>query len=123
MKNKKGGGAQLWGMVIYDLIGDGCLNGIWTNTHTECKKIMNEIARKKKREEKDEFAGEYYVSWIEEKGGPVSGTLKIESRITHYYLEWVVSGKVSFRGVGIPMTSKQLVVTYWDGEELSLPFK
>lgn len=123
MKNKKGGGAQLWGMVIYDLTGDGCLNGIWTNTHTECKKVMNEIARKKKGDEKDEFAGEYYVSWIEEKGGPVSGTLKIESRITHYYLEWIVSGKISFRGVGIPVANKQLVVTYWDGEELSLPVK
>lgn len=121
MKNKKGGGAQLWGMVCYELVGDGCMNGVWTNTHTDSRKVMNEIVRKKKSEDKDKFAGEYYVSWIEEKGGPVSGTLKIESRITHYYLEWIISGKVSFRGVGIPMTEKQLVATYWDGETVTLP--
>lgn len=123
MKNKKGGDAQLWGMMVYEIIGDGCMNGLWTNTHTENRKVMNEIARKKKGNEKDEIAGEYYVSWIEEKGGPVSGALKIESRITHYYLEWIVSGKVSFRGVGIQVADKRLVVTYWDGEELVLPLK
>jgi len=48
MKNKKGGGAQLWGVVLYDILGDGCLNGVWTNNHTEGKKTMNEIARKKR---------------------------------------------------------------------------
>jgi len=121
MKNKKGGGAQLWGMILYDIIGDGCLNGVWTNTHTESKKIMNEIARKKKGDDKDPIAGEYYVSWIEEKGGPVSGTLKVESRITHYSFEWVVSGKVSFKGVGILMGADKLAVTYWDGEAISFP--
>jgi len=121
MKNKKGGGAQLWGMMIYDIIEDGCLSGTWTNTHTECKKVMNEIARKKKNDGKDSIAGEYYVSWIEEKGGPVSGTLKVESKITHYSFEWVVSGKTSFRGVGILMGENKLTVTYWEGEAISFP--
>ncbi|HEY8970998.1 MAG TPA: hypothetical protein VIM64_17955 [Puia sp.] len=121
MKNKKGGGAQLWGVVLYDILGDGCLNGVWTNNHTEGKKTMNEIARKKRSPEKDPIAGEYYVSWIEEKGGPVTGTLRIESRITHYSLEWVVSGKSSFKGVGILVGEDRLAVTYWEGEGISFP--
>ena len=121
MKNKKGGGAQLWGMILYDIIGDGCMNGVWTNTHTETKKIMNEIARKKKGAEKDPIAGEYYVSWIEEKGGPVSGILRVESKITYYAFEWIVSGKTSFRGVGTLLGDDRLAVTYWDGEEVCFP--
>ena len=82
---------------------------------------MNEIARKKMSPGKDPIAGEYYVSWIEEKGGPVTGTLRIESRITHYSFEWVVSGKTSFKGVGILMGEKRLAVTYWEGEGISFP--
>jgi hypothetical protein len=121
MKNKKGGGAQLWGIVLFDILGDGCLNGVWTNTHTESKKVMNEIARKKKGDEKDRIAGEYYVSWIEEKGGPVSGTLKVESRITHYSFEWIVSGKIFFAGVGLLIQENKLAVTYWDGEAITFP--
>ena len=118
MKNKKGGGAQLWGMMLYDIIEEGCLSGVWTNTHTELKKIMTEIARKKKADSKDTIAGEYYVSWIDEKGGPISGTLKVEAKITHYAFEWIVSGKTFFRGVGMLMGEKRLAVTYWEGEEI-----
>jgi len=121
MKNKKGSGSQLWGMITYELMGDGCMNGTWTNIHTESKKVMNEIARKKDGIDRGELPGEYYVSWIENKGGPVSGTLKIESRVTHYYFEWIVSGKVSFRGVGMQVTDKRLAVTYWDGETIQFP--
>ena len=118
MKNKKGGGAQLWGMMLYDIIEEGCLSGVWTNTHTELKKIMTEIARKKKADSKDTIAGEYYVSWIDEKGGPISGTLKVEAKIAHYAFEWIVSGKTFFRGVGMLMGEKRLAVTYWEGEEI-----
>jgi len=107
--------------MLYDIIEDGCLVGVWTNTHTESKKVLNEIARKKKGDDKDPVAGEYYVSWIEEKGGPVSGTLKVESKITYYSFEWIVSGKTSFKGVGILMGEKKLAVTYWEGESISLP--
>jgi len=121
MKNKKGSSSQLWGMITYELLGDGCMNGIWTNIHTETKKVMNEIARKKDGADKGDLSGEYYVSWIENKGGPVSGTLKIESRITHYHLEWIVSGKISFRGIGMQVTERQLAVTYWDGESITFP--
>ena len=121
MKNKKGGGTPFWGTMLYDIIEDGCLSGVWTNTHTEPKRVMNEIARKKKSEEKDPIAGEYYVSWMEEKGGPVSGTLKVESKITHYAFEWIVSGKTSFRGVGLLIGDKRLAVTYWEGESISIP--
>jgi hypothetical protein len=121
MKNKKSGSSQLWGMIIYELMGDGCMNGLWTNIHTESKKVMNEIARKKTVGDASDLTGEYYVSWIEAKGGPVSGTLKIESRITHYYLEWIVSGKVSFKGVGLQVAEKRLLVTYWDGETIGFP--
>jgi hypothetical protein len=121
MKNRKVGGTQLWGMIIYEILGDGCLNGVWTNTHTESKKLMNEIARKKRSDEKDPIAGEYYMSWIEEKGGPVTGTLKIASKITHYSFEWIVSGKSSFMGIGILVGECRLAVTYWEGECISFP--
>jgi len=51
----------------------------------------------------------------------VSGTLKVESKITHYSFEWIVSGKTFFKGVGILMGERRLAVTYWDGESVSLP--
>lgn len=121
MKNKKANGSQLWGMIVYELLGDGCMNGLWTNIHTESKKVMNEIARKKSGGDMSDLSGEYYVSWIENKGGPVAGTLKIESRITHYYFEWIVSGKLSFKGVGMQVAERKLAVTYWDGDSICLP--
>jgi len=119
MKNKKGSG-QLWGMILYEMTGDGTLNGLWTNTFTGSKKVMSEIARKKGEGNRQEIPGEYYVSWIEDRGGPVSGTLKIEARGNHYYLEWIISGKLSYKGVGMLLAERQLAVTYWDGEGLIL---
>ena len=81
---------------------------------------MSEIARKKGDANKQEIPGEYYVSWIEDRGGPVSGTLKIEAQGNYYNMEWVVSGKLSYKGVGMLVAEKRLAVTYWDGEELVL---
>lgn len=121
MKNKKSNGSQLWGQIVYELLGDGCMNGVWTNVHTESKKVMNEIVRKKSGGDLTDLSGEYYVSWIESKGGPVSGTLKVESRTTHYYFEWIISGKLSFKGVGMKVSETRLAVTYWDGDSICFP--
>ena len=121
MKNKKATAGQLWGMMKYDLLGDGSLIGQWTNNHTDANKVMCEVARKKGNEDRDNLSGEYYIAWIEGKGGPVAGTLKIQSKNTHYSLEWIVSGKICLRGVGMAICAKQLLVFYWDGESITLP--
>jgi hypothetical protein len=36
----------LLGMIHYKLIGDGGLNGVWTNTDKRSDILLNEIARK-----------------------------------------------------------------------------
>lgn len=67
---------QFWGMVIYEKMGDGCLNGLWNNNDVNnTRRIHNEIARKKGNKKKD-VAGDYTVSWIERNGEAISGILR-----------------------------------------------
>ena len=104
---------KFWGIVIYDILEDGCLlNGIWTNTSNK-DKISNEIARKIKSEGKYDT---YTVCWIEPNDEVNEGKLIIDKSDSLYYtLTWRYKDKSEYTGKGFRMNNK-LVVTYWKTE-------
>lgn len=97
---------DFWGIVIYDILEDGCLNGIWTNTANNGA-ISNEIAKKINCKENG-LTGDYSVCWIEPSDCKShSRKLNITENNSLYTLTW--SDK--FIGEGFKMNNK-LVVTY-----------
>lgn len=105
---------NFWGIVVYEIIGDGCLNGVWTNNESDKGLIMNEISRKKDGQESN-IAGDYTVAWIEPNQEPTCGTLEISE---DYSLEWKgKKGNSIFRGKGVKTGTKQLVAIYWKTDE------
>ncbi len=112
-----------WGMIVYEIKGDGCLNGLWTNNHIQTDwTVRNEIARKKKnyvgQEQRDELTGLYTVVWIEDpenSGKSTSGKLTItfDKPTKVYSLLW----DKTFKGRGF-LIDGRLVVMYWNYDEI-----
>jgi hypothetical protein len=119
---------EVWGMIAYEIVGDGCLNGLWSNDDKGRGKVMNEIARKKGPDSKkwdkasDEnrmnINGEYNCAWIERGEVPTIAELKISNMGSAYSFEWLVDGVEHFIGVGRQVGAKQVLVTYWDGDAI-----
>lgn len=108
----------LWGMAVYEKVGNGCLNGLWTNNHhTLDNCIMNEIARKKDGENKNDFSGNYTVSYIEPDNIAYTGKLTINRNGSNgiYDFDWEINipNPAIFKGVGMQTGEKQLTVIYW----------
>ncbi len=97
---------DFWGMVVYDIHENGCLNGLWTNNSNEGV-VRNEIAVKTPKG--DGIDGNYNVTWIE-IDGEVSEKVELEIKKENgvYKLEW----KGEFKGKGF-LINKKLVITYW----------
>lgn len=121
MRTRKNQSEPLWGMIHYDLIGDGCLNGIWTNNDMAPGVLLNEIARKIDIP-RNELQGQYHCSWIEPDEEPTNGLLRIVQTEVRFDLEWTVDGQVRFRGVGMQLGVDRLVVLYWGADVARLPF-
>lgn len=118
---------KLWGMIIYEITGDGCLNGLWNNNHNPKTRVMNEIARKTQDQPagvySDDITGRYTVSWIEETGiKPDCDELRVSStqNSSDYRFEWNNGGNRIFTGRGFRIGLNKMAVTYWDGAALSL---
>ena len=112
---------QFWGMVIYQKVGDGCLNGLWNNNDVNNQgRIHNEIARKTSGIPND-TNGDYAVSWIEANNDIISGTLQVRpiNNNTAFSFHWINEGVIAFRGVGMDIGSNQIAVTYWDSETIA----
>ncbi|HPS72091.1 MAG TPA: hypothetical protein PLM70_07545 [Bacteroidales bacterium] len=118
-KNEK----ELWGFVVYDIMDDGCLNGIWTNSYAQENQLMNEIARKEKiSNDNIEIAGHYKLAWIEpNEKKPITGTLIITKKPDEntYLVEWRNGNKIAFYGKGLILGKKKLVVYYWEADKNS----
>lgn len=109
---------NFWGIVKYEIIGDGCLNGIWNNNDTSKNGvIMNEIARKKDKD-KNNIEGEYSLSWIEPDQDPIVGTLSIKLNGIAYEFEWNIDkrGPV-YKGIGLMVGEVNLIAFYWKFNE------
>lgn len=100
---------KFWGIVVYDILEHGCLNGIWTNTANNGA-ISNEMAKQiENKDNEDRLIGSYQVSWIEPKDCKShSCKLNITKENSLYTLTW----GDDFIGEGFKMNNK-LVVTYW----------
>lgn len=104
---------DFFGIVIYSIEDDGCLNGLWT-TIANNGEISNEIA-KKKNGENTCLTGDYIVTFIEHDNPLLisQGSLLIKSgRNKLYELEWTIDNKTNkFFGKGF-IIGKQLIVSY-----------
>lgn len=104
---------ELWGIVVYERVGNGCLNGLWTNNDNSAN-FMNEIARKKEGEDKNNFSGNYTISYIEPNNIAYSGELKIVGNGI-YNFDWNINvgSNTIFKGVGFKTGENQLTAIYW----------
>jgi len=108
-ENKK----KFWGIVNYEIIGDGCLNGTWTNNDVgRGGVIMNEIARKNDNKQ-NEVVGSYYASWIEPNQQPITGALQITQHGEELHFEWTSNNVSVFKGVGLQVGLHNVIAFYW----------
>ena len=107
---------ELWGIVVYECVGDGCLNGTGTN-NDNAGHFINEIARKKYGNTSIEVEGEYTVAYIEPKQNKTfAGILKISRSPNEIYKviwEPFETLRGEFEGVGLKTGEKQFTVFYW----------
>ncbi|MBY0478944.1 MAG: hypothetical protein K2Q24_14955 [Chitinophagaceae bacterium] len=106
---------SFWGMIIYEIKGDGTLYGTWKNNQLSNDSILGEIARK--NDNNPDIEGLYTVSWIEENNQPQVGTLTINliENNTALSFEWQDSNNQEvFRGMGMPIGLDRIAVTYWN---------
>lgn len=120
---------DLWGIVVYEIVGDGCLNGLGTNNYNGGN-FINEILRKKDGSKiidvRKDIEGKYSTSWIEPKepNEPCCGTLEIipDNNDGTYKVKWMdiwgrrerENAPVEFEGIGVITGEKQLTVFYWE---------
>ncbi len=114
---------ELWGLIVYEIVGDGCLNGMWTNNDNllwtnNSRRIMNEIARKSDGEHNN-INGDYSVTYIDFNNVTLSGTLTITENNGIFNFEWTINipnnnpNPFIFTGVGMRTGERQLTAIYW----------
>lgn len=108
------GNNPFWGMVIYEITGDGTLHGTWKNNGLSNDSILNEIARK--NDNNPAIEGTYTIAWIEENNQPHTGILTVAQiqRNTALSFIWTEGGVEVFRGMGMQIGLNRIAITYWD---------
>lgn len=102
-----------FGMALYNIERDGCLNGVYTNQFAEGV-IFNEIARFNGKHEPGAIVGNYKCAWFERSSNAVEKkdleiTQSDEGLLT---FRWRVGGEVRFEGTGYQMNDTQIAVSY-----------
>jgi hypothetical protein len=113
-----------WGMIIYEKIGEGCLNGAWNNNDPNGHyKIHNEIARKSDGHP-EAIDGEYSVAWIEGNNKTIIGKLIVIpiNNNKAFSFEWLEKDSSIFTGAGIEINTRQIAVTYWESDPGTITF-
>lgn len=108
---------SFWGMIIYEITGDGTLHGTWKeNRSGNADSIMNEIARKRDGNNDNSIVGTYTTAWIEADNQARTGTLTIAQieNNTAFSFIWEGTKRETFRGVGMPIGINRIAVTYWN---------
>jgi len=116
------------GVIVYEILPNGCLNGVFSNDHSSNvnHEIFNEIARKVSDLEDhagDEIFGNYLCSYID--FGNVAeicdlviqpGYVGKNSRRSQYDLIWYEKGttNIKFEGSGWRTRTNQITVSYRD---------
>jgi hypothetical protein len=107
---------ETYGIEVYSIEDDGCLNGLWTNI-TNKGEVSNEIA-KKTDGSKNSILGLYDVVHIECDNKMYNGKLKIEkytdaANDKTFKVTWYFNNILNFEGIGF-VIGKQFVVSYWN---------
>lgn len=104
---------ELWGMAIYEFRAQGNLVGRWNNNLIPGTWAINfEIARKLRNP--NDLLGLYSVSWIEENGDAIQGTLEILLvRDAETEWIWTENTTIIFRGTGLRIGPNEIAVIYW----------
>lgn len=113
MKETLSTAPKRWGMILYTILEDGNLQGIWTysdkagDNDTRPRQLFMEIARKEKlvgdtTVSRAQLAGNYDVVWVDEPADRgVIQSLTIGQNGTVYTFQWWTNSGVSFTGVGM----------------------
>ncbi len=102
-----------YGVILYNLEMDGCLNGVYTNQGASSE-IYSEILKKKPKAAKvDDILFSDYDCQFMDNDGPHYCEVKMKKHKYGYYiLEWFEHGDLNCRGIGYRMNDRQIVVYY-----------
>jgi hypothetical protein len=104
------------GVIVYDILPDGCLNGLGSDNDKDTKnEIFNEIARKKSDENSDGIAGNYICSYSDTNDVIRKCCLTIgESPKNQFHFHWhKIEGRTwEFIGIGWRIKPNQIAVSY-----------
>ena len=102
------------GVCIYEILPDGCLNGVWSDNYKKTEnQIFNEIARKVDLLS-DKIEGKYICSYTDFGNQSLKCELDIEAILqggTCYKLVWKCSG-FTINGTGWLTRHNQLSVSF-----------
>lgn len=101
------------GVISYEILPDGCLNGVYSDNHPDTEnRIFNEIL--KKSDESKSIDGNYKALYFDVHG-PQECTVKVtpnKKNHGHFYFEWFSGTKRIFDGSGWQLRENQIVVSY-----------
>ena len=106
------------GVVVYEILPDGCLNGVHSNDHQNTKnEIFNEIARKIIKDDSriNVVEGDYICCYIDLANEPYICDLIISNNNGRYDLIWHERNQptvIKFKGTGWCTRKDQLTVRY-----------
>ena len=105
------------GVIVYEIHPNGCLNGVYSNDHTDTNnEIFNEIARKKPTNEINDIEGLYTCCYIDLNSESFKCDLQIKNNNDQYEFTWYETGlptQWKFKGKGWKTRENQITVWYW----------
>ncbi len=111
------------GVMVYEILPNGCLNGVYSNDHPKTNnQIFNDVARKKISDNGDEILGEYICGFIGSDNTVWDCKLIIHNRPKRvqngqYHFEWYDKNDILiFEGTGWRTKANQIAVSYRDVE-------
>lgn len=103
------------GIITFEILPDGCLNGVYSNDDLATKgKIFNEIAKKINLDTSDDsITGTYNCAWFD-IGAIIEESKLIITLVNNgsYKLEWTKNGIIMFEGAGWKTRDNQLTCFY-----------
>lgn len=100
---------DFFGIVVYSIESNGCLNGLWTNID-KGGEIFNEIAKKKDPKEEG-ISGDYLCTYIDCTFENLELSISWDDDKEYYIFKWELKDKLKFKGKGFQI-GRQLIVTY-----------
>lgn len=114
--------ASINGVAVFEILPNGCLNGVYSNDHPDTKnEIYNEIARKMSGDDLDSIIGTYACSFISLRNEIFNCILVIHNQSKRkkngqYHFEWYDSDKstrkMMYEGTGWKTRDNQITVSY-----------